>query len=101
MCRSVLAVVEFRHYLTMPRYYMSIENPNYDLRRFIDRLTGVYEWFGNWFVYAVLANNRMKEALAPVLPHFDFPRYNAEASMSFTDMPLPLYTPMSATNEVI
>ncbi|VDK52329.1 unnamed protein product [Gongylonema pulchrum] len=90
----------FRHYLTMPRIFMHFDNPTYDVRSFVDRLVGAYNWFGNWFVFAVLANSYMKRVAAPLLPHFDFTRYNAEASMSFTDMPLSLYAPASASNEV-
>lgn len=84
----------------MPPFYMDDEHPRYDFRKFLDRLFAAYDWFGTWFVFAILVNYRMKQALRPVLPNFDYPTYSAKSSMSFTDMPLALYEPMAASREV-
>lgn len=84
----------------MPPFFLDFQNPQFNVRSFRDRLLNLYEWIGLWYIFAIAVNSNMKKTLFDLLPDFNFMDYSRKSSLSFTDMPLQLFVPTSATNEV-
>ncbi|WKY10961.1 hypothetical protein Q1695_002928 [Nippostrongylus brasiliensis] len=84
-----------------PRHFM----PNHDVEfkpdQFYYRLKGTIEWISNFVISGVITGERMKMALAPVLPSFSFFEYQKTATSVFTDMPYDLIGPYPRTNDLL
>uniref|UniRef100_A0A915PUQ3 UDP-glucuronosyltransferase n=1 Tax=Setaria digitata TaxID=48799 RepID=A0A915PUQ3_9BILA len=89
-----------RQYTIAPPYFMDSWQTEFDVRKFRHRLAVVYEMLSMWFAFGTVSNYFMKESLTPVLANFDFSTYARTASMSFTDMPLQIYSPEPLSNEL-
>ncbi|KAK6046489.1 hypothetical protein COOONC_16006, partial [Cooperia oncophora] len=88
------------NFVLTPRHYMPIHDAEFIPELFRHRLAGTVQWIQNFAISGILVGERMKSALASVVPSFSFFEYQRTASATFTDMPFDLIGPSPRTNDL-
>ncbi|KAK5970284.1 hypothetical protein GCK32_007475, partial [Trichostrongylus colubriformis] len=82
-----------------PRHFMPVQDAEFKPEFIQYRFASVREWIENFIISGVIVGERLKIALAPVLPSFSYFEYHRTASATLTDMPFDLIGPFPKTND--
>ncbi|PIO77639.1 hypothetical protein TELCIR_00220 [Teladorsagia circumcincta] len=91
--------VGLRNFALAPRSFTPVYDAEFKPEFFRNRLGGTINWIESFIIGGIIVGERIKMALAPVLPSFSFFEYHRAASATFTDMPLDLLGPFPRTND--
>ncbi|XGW01427.1 hypothetical protein V3C99_013963 [Haemonchus contortus] len=88
------------NFVLTPRHFMPVDDAEFKPSFFLYRLASTLEWIGNFIISGIIVGERIKMALAPVVPSFSFFEYHRTASAALTDMPTDLLGPFPRTNDL-